>query len=134
MADYKEPKNFKKTTTKVQLALNGIDPVTYFGKGQPEPGQLEYTAIWNGLTYCFRDQRNLDLFNKRPLEYLPQFAGNCAFACAFGGTADGSPKAWKISDGKLYFFANPIVRTIWSFFPILIPRSQKSYAAKTGMR
>lgn len=83
------------------LGLGGYDAVSYFSEGRPRPGNFEFKTSWQGMTYCFFSKDNLDKFVKNPESFLPQFGGNCAFACGlFGGKRPGSPQIWKIVDGQ----------------------------------
>ena len=112
------------------LALDGYDPVTYFMNGKPRLGKFDYKTQWKGQTFCFTNQQNLDRFNKTPQSFAPQFGGHCAFACGlFGQNKPGSPKHFKIVDGKLYIHGGPIVGKLWEFLPMLIARGHSIYKA-----
>ena len=52
-------------------------------------------------------------FAADPEAYAPQFGGFCSFAVSKGFTADISPDAWHVEDGKLYVFADKNVRDDW---------------------
>jgi hypothetical protein len=99
------------------VALDGLDAVSYFEEGGPKLGSAEFSFRWNDATWQFATAAHRDLFSKSPDKYAPQFRGECAFAASFGGHAKGSPKAWKVVDGKLFFAANGVVRGILSTFP-----------------
>ena len=117
------------TDRKSTLGIEGFDPVAYFVNGQPRLGKIEFKHQFKGLTYCFSTKENMDKFVKKPDDYLPQFGGVCAFGYPLGSRTPGSPKNWKIVDGKLYFIANHMVRVIWGWFPFLIGRGQAKYRA-----
>jgi len=88
------------------LAIEGYDPVTYFG-GKAVEGSKEYTYTIDGATYRFTNARNRDLFKASPARYQPQYGGWCAYAMGSSGEkVDIDPKTFKIVDGKLYLFYN----------------------------
>ena len=62
----------------------------------------------------------------------PQFGGFCAFAVSKGFTADPTPEAWHIEDGKLYVFADQNVRDDWvaTLAEGSLERSQKNWAKR----
>lgn len=99
------------------LALRGVDPVSYFTSGRPEPGSIQITAKHEGADYRFASEANRDLFLKDPAKYLPQYGGFCAFGTAKGYKVDGDPAVWKIVEGKLYLNYAPEVNAMWSKAP-----------------
>lgn len=96
------------------LAIRGTDPVAYFTVGKPVAGSSEYQYEWNGATWQFSSQENLDLFAANPEEYAPQYGGYCAKAVSEGNLASIDPQSWKIVDGKLYLNYSPEVQQQWS--------------------
>ena len=95
------------------LALAGYDPVAYFDVGRPMSGESQFSYKWGGAIWQFAYERNRDLFVQSPESYAPQFGGFCSFAAGKGVTADISPDAWHIDNGKLYLFADQSVRNEW---------------------
>jgi YHS domain-containing protein len=95
------------------VALKGYDPVAYFTDEEPVPGASDFSQEWGGVTWQFSSSENSDLFAASPEDYAPQFGGFCSFAVSKGFTADISPDAWHIEDGKLYVFADQNVRDEW---------------------
>jgi YHS domain-containing protein len=95
------------------VALKGYDPVAYFGIDGPVPGSSDFSQEWGGVTWQFSSSANKDIFAAGPEDYAPQFGGFCSFAVSKGFTADISPDAWHIEDGKLYVFADQNVRDEW---------------------
>ena len=96
------------------FAIRGADPVTYFTEGKPVKGKAEFEHQWNGATWRFSSQENLDLFAANPEQYAPQYGGYCAKAVSEGNLASIDPKAWKIVDDKLYLNYSPGVQQQWS--------------------
>ena len=76
------------------IALKGYDPVAYIQNSEAMPGNSEFTVTWDDA-------------------YAPQFGGFCSFAASKGFTADISPDAWHVHDGKLYVFADKNVQDDW---------------------
>lgn len=99
--------------TSSQVALKGYDPVSYFNSEQPVMGNAEFSYDWGDATWLFATAENKTLFAEDPAGYAPQFGGFCSFALSKGFTADISPDAWHIEDGKLYVFADQNVREDW---------------------
>lgn len=95
------------------VALKGYDPVAYFTGGQPTLGKAEFSYDWGGARWQFFTAENRDLFSSKPESFAPQCGGFCSFAVNKGFTADISPDAWYIDEGKLYVFADKNVRDSW---------------------
>jgi YHS domain-containing protein len=95
------------------IALHGYDPVAYHKSQTATKGSNEFALDWGGATWQFSSAENKSLFSADPDVYAPQFGGFCSFAVSKGFTADISPDAWHIHDGKLYVFAERNVRDNW---------------------
>lgn len=70
--------------SKHEGAINGYDAVTYFKESKPVKGKKEYTHQWNGTTWYFASQQNLNDFKKQPEKYAPQYGGYCAYGMSNG--------------------------------------------------
>jgi YHS domain-containing protein len=91
---------------KSSLAIQGYDPVSYF-LTKPVEGNAAIAYKYNGVTYHFNSQQNLDLFKKVPSKFEPQYGGWCAYAMgAKGEKVEIDPQTYKIVNGKLYLFYN----------------------------
>lgn len=101
------------TGTLSSLAVSGYDPVAYFTDGKPVEGESAFEYEWNGATWRFASQANLDAFKANPEAYAPQFGGYCAWAVSQGYTASATPEAWRIVDGKLYLNYSKGVQATW---------------------
>ena len=99
--------------TSAGLALKGYDAVAYIQDGQATPGESQYSVDWGEATWQFASAENMMLFEQDPEAYAPQFGGFCSFAASKGFTADISPDAWHVHDGKLYVFADKNVQDDW---------------------
>jgi YHS domain-containing protein len=88
------------------IALEGYDPVSYFGK-EPLEGKASYQFAYRGITYRFATSDNLAKFKASPEKYEPGFGGWCAYAMGESGEkVKIDPETYKIIDGKLYLFYN----------------------------
>jgi YHS domain-containing protein len=99
--------------TATNLALRGVDPVSYFTAGEPQNGDVEINAEYNGAVYRFTSEEHKETFLADPEKYAPQYGGYCAFGLSKGLKFDGDPEVWSIVDDKLYLNLSPKVATIW---------------------
>ncbi|MBO6524804.1 MAG: YHS domain-containing protein [Balneolaceae bacterium] len=120
---------------KDNLAIKGYDPVSYFVNDEPLEGQKTLTYSYNGATYRFTTQANLDTFKADPVKYEPAYGGWCAYAMGKGYTADINPKTYKIVDGKLLLFYNKLFTNTlpkWNKDEAnLYPAAEKNWADKS---
>ncbi len=96
------------------LAAHGHDVVAYFTAGKPTLGTDKYAVAYNGGTYRFASQANLDAFKADSAKYAPVFGGFCAYGVALGKKFDGDPNFWKIVDGRLYLNLNADIAAKWN--------------------
>jgi YHS domain-containing protein len=94
------------------VALHGYDAAAYFTEGKPVKGSKEFESEWMGAKWRFSSAANRDTFKSDPAKYAPQYGGYCAYAVSKGRTADISPNAWKVVDGKLYV-NHPLAKSRW---------------------
>lgn len=120
------------------LAIKGYDPVSYFTEDGPLQGQKNLTHEYNGATYHFASEANLETFKADPTKYEPAYGGWCAYAMGKGYTADINPKTYKIVDGKLLLFYNKLfVNTLpkWNKDEVtLFPAAERNWADKSFKR
>lgn len=57
------------------IAIKGYDPVAYFTLNRPVPGKETYQFQWNGAKWLFSSEEHLELFQKKPVKYAPQYGG-----------------------------------------------------------
>jgi len=95
------------------VAVEGHDSVAYFTEGRPVKGERAFSTEYNGATFRFASQANLDTFLADPVKYAPQYGGYCAWAISQGYTAKGDADHWSIVDGKLYLNFNQSVQDTW---------------------
>lgn len=85
---------------------NGYDVVSYFN-GTPKAGDKKFTVVFNGVKFKFSSEDNLNIFNKHPEKYIPEYGGYCAYAIALKNTKVSiNPETFLIKDEKLYLFYN----------------------------
>lgn len=97
-----------------QLAMNGYDVMTYWKGGDPQKGDPEIAATYNGATWLFTTPENRETFLTDPARYAPQYGGYCAYAASQNAVADVDPFAWRIWEDKLYLNYSPRVRRQWA--------------------
>jgi hypothetical protein len=95
------------------VAIDGIDPTSYFTQAGPVPGEPGITLDWRGATWRFTSEAARAAFEREPERYAPRFGGWCAWAVAEGYTAPTAPDAWTIVDGRLYLNYSRAVRRRW---------------------
>ena len=83
------------------VAIKGYDPVAYFTSKQAVKGNPQLHSAYKGATYYFASADNKTKFDAEPAKYEPQFGGYCAYAASRGYTADISPDAFEILNGRL---------------------------------
>lgn len=94
-------------------AVSGYDAVAYFKDGKPVKGSKKFQTEWNGATWRFASQDNLDAFTAQPAAFAPQYGGYCAWAVSQGYTASANPENWSIHNGRLFLNYNDEVQADW---------------------
>jgi YHS domain-containing protein len=102
---------------KKNIAIEGYDAVAYFTLGKPTKGVVSYSTQHQGITWYFSSQQHLDLFNKEPQKYIPQYGGYCAFGLAEGKKIAVSPTSWAVVNGLLYLNYNEQIHRQWKKNP-----------------
>lgn len=95
------------------LAIHGYDAASFF-VGQPVVGSAKYQVAYDGATYRFATQENLNKFKADPGKFVPAYGGYCAYGAALGKKFDGDPQYWRIVEGKLYLNLNEDIQSKWS--------------------
>ena len=95
-------------------AIKGYDTVAYFTQNKAVKGKSKYSVEFQGATWLFASQENLDLFKSDPEKFSPQYGGYCAYAVSQGETAPIKPELFTIHDGKLYLNYNKKINDKWS--------------------
>jgi len=95
-------------------AVDGFDTVAYFTQGKPVEGSSDFSTEYQGATWQFVSQENLELFLGNPEKYAPAYGGYCAYAVALGSTAKGDPEQWEIFEDRLYLNVNADIQQKWT--------------------
>jgi len=95
------------------VAIRGYDTVAYFTEGKPVEGNKKFTTEYEGATWRFASQENLDLFLSDPERYAPQYGGYCAYGIAQDYLVKIEPHLFTIVDGKLYLNYDDKVQRQW---------------------
>jgi len=101
------------TDRKTKSAIGGYDTVAYFTEGKPVKGSTKYVTTYQGATWRFSSQENLDKFSANPEKYAPQYGGYCAYAVSRNTTASIKPEYFTVHQGKLYLNYNKGVYKRW---------------------
>lgn len=88
--------------------IHGYDPVSYLTSNVAQEGKKNFKHSYDGVTYLFENQQNLEAFKKSPEKYVPAYGGWCAYAMADGDKVDIDPKTFKVIQSKTYLFYNGI--------------------------
>ena len=64
----------KEYNTKNGVLANGYDVVAYFSN-KAVKGNKELSTKYEGVSFLFSSQKNLQLFQKNPVKYIPQYGG-----------------------------------------------------------
>lgn len=96
------------------VAVSGYDAVSYFNEAQPRLGSPEHSLMWKGTIWHFATAENLDLFERNPRAFAPQFGGYCAYGMAMGQLSSTDPDAWKIVDNRLYLTHSSRIEAVWA--------------------
>jgi YHS domain-containing protein len=99
------------------LAVGGVDMVSYFTDGKPSMGRKEYSTQWKKVEWRFSSEQHLSMFKKEPSRFVPQFGGFCSLTTAHGASIPINPMAWAIHDERLYFFVFEAARDTWLMNP-----------------
>jgi hypothetical protein len=86
------------------VALDGIDPVSYFTEPAPQQGLPDFEYDWSGVPWYFANGADRDVFIRAPEVYAPQFGGHATMALAQGFLSDGNPKIYVLAAKRLYLF------------------------------
>jgi YHS domain-containing protein len=96
------------------LALHGYDPVAYFTRARPTPGDAAIAAAHQGATYRFASEEHRRLFLADPAKYVPVYGGFCAYGVSQGYKVKIDPAAFRIVEGRLYLNYDASIGEKWA--------------------
>lgn len=102
------------------VSVSGFDLVSYRQPDGPALGAPEFSLKYDGSTYLFANQSNLDTFRANPERYLPAYAGFCAITLALGRITCPDYSNFKIEKDRLLLFEITGFtngRTLWDTNP-----------------
>ncbi len=125
--------------TKSGPAIDGYDPVAYFpeGGGKATKGDAKFAYAYEGATYRFASQANLDLFKADPAKYEPAYGGWCAYALGNDGSkVQIDPKSFTVENNRLFLFYKDFfteTRKSWlKDGKNLLPKAEANWKKATG--
>jgi len=86
------------------IAMDGMDPVSYFTEAEPLPGSSDYEYRWKGVPWHFASAANMEVFKRAPDIYAPQYGGHCGMSMARGFISDGDPHIYAVFKDRLFLF------------------------------
>jgi len=96
-------------TNEDNVVLGGFDVVAYFHQDRAVEGTAKLKAEYDGGTFYFSSQENLDAFRGDPAKFAPKFGGFCAFGVAAQkAKAPVNPQTFKIYNGELLLFFDDV--------------------------
>jgi YHS domain-containing protein len=99
------------------LAIDGVDPVSYFVDSAPKIGNPALEHRYAGASWRFSNEGNRSAFAADPEVYAPRFGGHDAIGVARGAAAPGHPDLWLIVSGRLYLFHSAPSRAAFAVNP-----------------
>ncbi|NOZ31891.1 MAG: hypothetical protein GXP01_02190 [Alphaproteobacteria bacterium] len=86
------------------VAIDGMDPVSFFTEPEPAKGRRDFMFIWGGVPWYFSSEANRQVFAAAPGVYAPRFGGYGLASIARGFLSEGNPRIHTIFFGRLYLF------------------------------
>ncbi len=95
-------------------ALKGYDTVSFFVDKTALRGKFDLRTQWQGASWQFSSQKNLDLFKKSPEDYQIEFGGYCAWAMSRGFKQSSDPKLWVNVNGRIFMHYTVRDQNLWA--------------------
>ena len=83
------------------VTLQGYDAVAYFTQMKAIKGEPKYSARYNGATYWFSSEANVNMFKDHPEMFAPQYGAFCGYAMALNKLRPINPEIFDVVDGRL---------------------------------
>jgi hypothetical protein len=88
--------------------MRGYDSHAYWTTQSPRPGTGDFVVQWRGVPWHFATAEDAEAFRATPEAFEPQFGAFCTRAMSLGKVVDADPEVWRIHNGKLFLFAQPV--------------------------
>ncbi len=85
-------------------AINGYSPVSYFTKNIAERGSSICQQEYNGNTYYFTSDEQIETFKSNPEKYIPHFGAFCPYSLTLGRQQPIDPTNFKVVGEYLLLF------------------------------
>lgn len=99
------------------IAIGGMDPVSYFTEPAPVPGRPEFEMTWKGAPWLFANAANMEVFQRNPEIYAPQYGGHGAMSMSRGFISDADPMIYLVFKQRLYLFYSASNREAFRLSP-----------------
>ena len=87
-------------------AISGFDTVAFFTEKKTIAGKPDFQFNYLGAKWLFSSQDNLNLFQKNPEKYMPEWGGQCAWAISENTLSNKKLSgSFEFIKGKLYLFS-----------------------------
>lgn len=96
------------------VAIRGADTVAYHAGQGPIAGSESERVRWRGAIWLFSSRTNRELFESAPRKFAPRFGGYCAYRLTRGVLAPTDPRAFSVTDGRLYLLHSLADKDAWS--------------------
>ena len=89
------------------VTLGGYDAVAYFTQMKAVKGDPKFSARYNGATYWFSSELNVNMFKDHPDMFAPQYGAFCGYAMALNKLRPINPELFDVIDGRLILQHSP---------------------------
>jgi len=96
------------------VALEGYDPVAFFTADRPVQGSKSRSFRYDGATYWFASDENLQAFAADPARYAPAYGGYCGYAASIDRISPIDVHYFQILDGRLVLQHNQKAWDLWN--------------------
>ena len=90
------------------VAIDAYDTTAYWRKSAAYSGDKQHVVMWRDTPWHFASAEEAAIFAAAPETFTPKFGGFCTRAMSFKKIVNGDPEIWRIYQGKLYLFAQPV--------------------------
>lgn len=90
------------------LVAEQYDPISYYPEGGANPGMgaVNLALDYEGVSYRFQTEENLNTFKSLPERYEPTYGGWCAWGMRNNARIDVDTRFFTLHKGRLHLFVN----------------------------